>query len=144
MADVVVGIDGSQASIEALRLAVREARLRGTSLRAVYVWHDDEDRARSLLAGTIDAVADETAGVEVEPLLCRSSSPAAALADAAAGAELLVLGTRGRGGLHELLDGSVSFDCRRRATCPVMVVTAPHKAVESAAHFQPVEVPASR
>jgi nucleotide-binding universal stress UspA family protein len=144
MADVVVGIDGSEAAVEALRLAVREARLRRTSLRAVHVWHDDEDGAHRLLAGAIDAVADETTGVDVEPVLRRSSSPAAALVDEAAGAGLLVLGTRGRGGLHELLDGSVSFDCRRRATCPVMVVTAPHKPVESAAHFQPVEVPASR
>jgi nucleotide-binding universal stress UspA family protein len=127
MADVVVGIDGSDASVEALRLALREARLRGTTLRAVHVWHDDEDEARSLLAGAIDAVAGETAGIDVEPVLRRSSSPATALAEEAEHADLLVLGTRGRGGLHELLDGSVSFDCRRHAACPVMVVTAPHR-----------------
>jgi nucleotide-binding universal stress UspA family protein len=127
MADVVVGVDGSEASLEALRLALREARLRGASLRAVHVWHEDEEEARRLLAGAIDAVADDTAGVEIERVLHRSTSPATALAEEAEHADLLVLGTRGRGGLHELLDGSVSFDCRRHAACPVMVVTAPHK-----------------
>ena len=123
---VVVGIDGSKAAAAALRLALREAKLRGTTLRAVHVWHRDEDVARRLLADAIDAAEDEVAGIDVEPVLCKSSSPATALADEAERADLLVLGTRGPGGLHELLDGSVSFDCRRRATCPVMVVTASH------------------
>ncbi len=123
---VVVGIDGSEAAAAALRLALREAKLRGTSLRAVYVWHGDEGEARRLLADAIDAAGDEAAGVDVEQVLCRNDSPAAALAAEAESADLLVLGTRGRGGLHELLDGSVSFDCRRHAACPVMVVTAPH------------------
>ena len=124
---IVVGIDGSDAAAEALRLALREAKLRGTTLRAVHVWHRDEDKARRLLADAIDAVEDEAAGVDVEQVLCRNDSPAAAIAEAAEGADLLVLGTRGPGGLHELLDGSVSFDCRRRAACPVMVVTASHR-----------------
>lgn len=92
----------------------------------MHVWHADEDAARTLLAEAIDAAADEAAGVEVVRVLHRGGSPATALAEEAAGADLLVLGTRGRGGLHELLDGSVSFDCRRHAACPVMVVTAPH------------------
>jgi len=123
---VVVGIDGSEAAAAALRLALREAKLRKTTLRAVHVWHRDEDEARRLLAGAIAAAEDEAAGIDVEQVLCKSSSPATALADEAERADLLVLGTRGPGGLHELLDGSVSFDCRRRATCPVMVVTASH------------------
>jgi len=123
---IVVGIDGSEAAAAALRLALREAKLRKTTLRAVHVWHRDEDEARRLLAGAIAAAEDEAAGIDVEQVLCKSSSPATALADEAERADLLVLGTRGPGGLHELLDGSVSFDCRRRATCPVMVVTASH------------------
>jgi len=126
MGDVVVGIDGSPASAEALRLALREARLRGLAVRAVHVWNADEDAARRLLAVTVRAAAAEAGGVHVEQVLRRNPSPAAGLAAEAEDAELLVLGTRGRGGLHELLDGSVSFDCRRQAACPVMVVTAPH------------------
>jgi nucleotide-binding universal stress UspA family protein len=128
MPDVVVGIDGSEASLAALRLALREARLRGTNLRAVHVWHEDEDEARSLLTEAVATIPNDDA-VTVEQVLVESASPAAALADAAESAALLVLGTRGRGGLHELLDGSVSFDCRRHAACPVMVVTAPHRPV---------------
>ena len=123
---VVVGIDGSDAAAEALRLALREAKLRGTTLRAVHVWHRDEDEARRLLADAIESAADEAASVDVELVLRESGSPARTLADEAEHADLLVLGTRGPGGLHELLDGSVSFDCRRAAACPVMVVTAPH------------------
>jgi nucleotide-binding universal stress UspA family protein len=118
---VVVGIDGSPASAEALSLALREASLRGARVRAVHVWQGDEDAARRLLAG---AVGD----ADVEQILVEAASPAAALAAIAEGAGLLVLGTRGRGGLHELLDGSISLDCRRLAACPVMVVTAPHYA----------------
>ena len=90
------------------------------------MWHGDEDAARLVLTEAIAAAGEESAGVDVEQVLSRNASPAAALAEEAASADLLVLGTRGRGGLHELLDGSVSFDCRRHATCPVMVVTAPH------------------
>jgi len=123
---VVVGIDGSEAAAEALRLALREARLRRTSLRAVHIWQRHEDEARRLLADAVDAAADEAAGIDVEQVLRRDGSPAAGLAEEARGADLLVLGTRGRGGLHELLDGSVSLDCRKHAACPVMVVTAPH------------------
>jgi nucleotide-binding universal stress UspA family protein len=120
VAEIVVGIDGSPASAEALHLALREARLRGARVRAVHVWHGDEAAARRLLADAVD-------GAPVEQVLIEDVSPAAAIARAAEGADLLVLGTRGRGGLHELLDGSVSFDCRRHAACPVMVVTAPHR-----------------
>jgi len=126
MGDVVVGVDGSPASVEALRLALREARLRDLPVRAVHVWYSDEEAARRLLADAVDAAAGETEGVRVEQVLRENASAAAALAEEAEDAELLVLGTRGHGGLHELLDGSVSFDCRRQASCPVMVVTAPH------------------
>ena len=126
MADVVVGVDGSPASLEALRLALREASLRGLAVRAVHVWHDDEEAARQVLADAVDTVTDEAGGLRVEQVLREDVSTTAALADESERAELLVLGTRGRGGLHELLDGSVSFDCRRHASCPVMVVTAPH------------------
>ena len=124
---IVVGVDGSSASAEALRLGLREARLRAARVRAVHVWHGDEEQARRLLAGAVAAVAGEAGDVEVEQVLHEDVSAAAALAEESVGAALLVLGTRGRGGLHELLDGSISFDTRRHAACPVMIVTAPHK-----------------
>ena len=118
---IVVGIDGSAASAEALRLALREAEIRDASVRAIHVWYGDEAAARRLLADTVGEAP-------AEQVLIESPSPAAALANASEGADLLVLGTRGRGGLHELLDGSISLDCRRLAAAPVMVVTAPHYA----------------
>ena len=140
MAPIVVGIDGSENGHEALRVALREARLRGTSVRAVHVWHSPEgallagfaptpeetaafDRhARQLLSDAIAATTNEAAGTEVTPVLREAPAPARALVEEARGAELLVVGSRGLGPLRELALGSVSHACCRHATCPVLVV----------------------
>ena len=137
---MVVGVDGSNGAREALRIAVREARMRGASVRAVHVWHmpegayltgiapaeADTDRyervARGVLADSVAAVADELGDVQVEQVLRNDPAPAAALIAESQTADLLVVGTRGLGGLRELLLGSVSHACCQHAHCPVLVV----------------------
>jgi nucleotide-binding universal stress UspA family protein len=57
-------------------------------------------------------------------------SAAAALLEAASGADLLVVGSRGRGGFASMLLGSVSLQCTLHAPCPVTVVPAPVQSVD--------------
>jgi len=139
---VVVGIDGSDGAAEALRIAIREARLRGTRVRAVHVFHvpegvslagfapaeEDrqgyEDAARSVLADSVAGVGSDAEDVPVEQVLLENPAPAEALvAEAeAVEADLLVVGSRGLGGFREFLLGSVSHACCKHARCPVLVV----------------------
>jgi nucleotide-binding universal stress UspA family protein len=136
---IVVGVDGSEASKEALRWALEESRLRRSRLRAVYAWLypqiggrgyippdvlDPEilrQTAQERLDGFVAEVAGETPGVELERLV--DQGPAAqVLVEAAKGAELLVVGSRGHGGFAGLLLGSVSQQCAHHAPCPVVIV----------------------
>jgi nucleotide-binding universal stress UspA family protein len=133
---VVVGVDGSPASRDALRWAADEARLRGASLLVVHTWEPvpaalaartglgDEvlrDAAGAVLDQTItDALADR-AGLDLRRNLVMGA-PSYGLINAAAGARLLVVGARGRGGFDDLLLGSTSSQCLLHATCPVAVV----------------------
>uniref|UniRef100_A0AAU2VD14 Universal stress protein n=1 Tax=Streptomyces sp. NBC_00003 TaxID=2903608 RepID=A0AAU2VD14_9ACTN len=133
---VVVGVDGSPASYEALRWAVRHARLIGATVDAVAAY--DIPGAAGWSAPAVDAELDETlarqdlddeirkvvlqAGdVPMEQHLVRGGA-AQALIEASAGAALLVVGNRGRGGFASLLLGSVSQQCATHASCPVVIV----------------------
>jgi nucleotide-binding universal stress UspA family protein len=144
---IVVGVDGSPGSRAALAWALDEARLRGAALDVVHAWHApapvvpgpygaaphvDEDvtepvrrNAEQVLEHQLQAV--DTTGVEVEALL-PSASAAEALVEIARDADLLVVGTRGRGGFKGLLLGSVSQQVTHHASCPVVIV--PHPADE--------------
>lgn len=138
MAAIVVGVDGSEESKAALRWAVAEARLRDASVRAVYAWSlphvaggvgpliepDIEMLQRDgerLLDAAIAEVDAE--GVDVERASVEGS-PASALVEAAEGADLLVVGSRGHGGFVGLLLGSVSQQVAHHAPCPVVIVRA--------------------
>jgi nucleotide-binding universal stress UspA family protein len=131
----VVGLDGSDHSIGALRHAVRLARLTGAQLEAVVVWDypinygpswtptewTPEVDARHILEHAVDAVF----GTETLPsvtLVVRRGSAGAVLLDQSKDADLLVVGSRGHGGFAGLLLGSVSAVCAEHATCPVLVV----------------------
>ncbi len=87
-------------------------------------WKAFEEAARRLLADAVSKPAGEAADVSIEQVLREDHVPATALvAEAeAVDADLLVVGSRGLGGLRELLLGSVSHACCQHARCPVLVV----------------------
>lgn len=140
---VVVGIDGSPGSIEALRFAVEEARIRGTALKVVSAWHIpsgvyesgwsataiDVDEYRKLARAALDETLAEAgladSGLAVTPVLCEGQA-ADSLCAEATGADLLVVGSRGLGGFRGLLLGSVSQQVVHHAPCPVVVVPSKH------------------
>ena len=80
-----------------------------------------EQAAREALDETLAEVVGKEAGVPVEAKLVKAN-PAEALVEAAANADLLVVGSRGHGGFAGLLLGSVSQQCAHQAPCPVVIV----------------------
>lgn len=130
---IVVGVDDSPRSARALEWAVQQARLSSAVLVPVGVRGQErrKDEAalaeldaaerRRLVAAAEQAGAGEDAGVQVEPEV-RSGHAAHELIAAAEGAELLVVGTRGRGGFATLLLGSTTHQVAGHVGCPVVVV----------------------
>jgi nucleotide-binding universal stress UspA family protein len=132
--DIIAGYDGSPGSTEALDWAVRETRLRGTSLTVCHAWKPQpsaagtgvpdparEQAERVLADGLRHAQAAAASGALVRPLL--ATGPAArALCEQSAGAGLMVVGSHGIGGLPGLLLGSVSLQVAAHAQAPVTVV----------------------
>ena len=116
---VVVGVDGSEQSRRAAHFAAEEARLTHVPL---VVAHVDTDPATDKSAALVfESLLTSYPG---EPLEYRRlvGSPADALVDCSSEARLLVVGSRGKGGLVGLFGGSVSQILMRRAQCPVAVV----------------------
>ncbi len=144
MALIVVGVDGSDASKEALRWALDEAELRTATLRAVHAWtyppifgeayvlpevlgpSSLQDQARQRLDDVVAEVAGTTPRAYIEPVV-REGPAAQVLIDAAGDADLLVVGSRGHGGFAGLLLGSVSQQCAQHAPCAVTIVRARHE-----------------
>lgn len=139
MSKIVVGVDGSPGSRAALRWAHDEARLRGATLEAVSVWQypmsssltafgtmpPPEDLGNDARGALLATLSEEGAGATDEvpvTTVVAEGAPAAALLEAAKDADLLVVGSRGRGGFTGLLLGSVSQQCASHAACPVVVV----------------------
>jgi nucleotide-binding universal stress UspA family protein len=130
---VVVGVDGSDVSVKALRWAVDYAKLREIQVVAVTgfdtPWHiyitptvtgaDYARMAQEKLDATVDAL-DEI-GLNVERRVVQLH-PAKALILAAQGADLLVVGSHGTGGFPGMNLGSVASHCVHHAPCPVVVV----------------------
>ncbi|MEU8995379.1 universal stress protein [Streptomyces caniferus] len=139
---IVVGVDGSPSSKEALRWAVRQAKLIHAGVNAVIAWEYPPlygsigwlDAPQSLAedmrvwAGQAldDAIREiVTTGdiARVKPTVAYGTA-AAVLLEAARGATLLVVGSRGQGGFSGALLGSVSQHCTQHAPCPVVVIRA--------------------
>lgn len=139
-ARVVVGVDGSVASLDAIRWAARYAVLIGAEVEAVTSWFVPSNIGISYALENIDwqAQAEEACksalslalGEPPEPAVrirCRivQGHPARALISAAHDAELLVVGSRGHGGFTGMMLGSVSEHVVAHAPCPVVVVRHP-------------------
>ena len=137
METIVVGVDGSDASANALRWALREARLRGARVRVVHAWSYPEvstyheaahvlrvpfaDAAAAMLDRVVDKAGSDADGVEIEKSVVEGQ-PAPALVEAARDASMPVVGSRGLGGFSGLLLGSVSQQCAHHATCALVVI----------------------
>jgi len=148
---VVVGVDGSEHGRRALRWALEEAKLRHLGCLVVHAWHYSSAAANPYLGMPIPEVESAArevleqelaltkgCGVAVEGRLVEMTA-ADALVEASDGAELLIVGSRGRGGFAAAVLGSVSTACVRHAKCPVVVVPAPRGHDETPAPGQDPE-----
>jgi len=139
---IVVGVDGSPSSKAALAWAVEQAALTGAWVEAVICWHypimvggvpfapiavpenaDFGGFAALVLTDAIAETVDPDGPVKISSVV-REGKAAQVLLDAAKGAELLVVGSRGHGGFTEALLGSVSQACVHHARCPVVIIRA--------------------
>lgn len=145
----MVGVDGSEASREALRWAADEARLRSARLVAVHAWSfvpaqpigdpgmlavpagdlpgqldAESEAARLALDEAVGDALGADPGIDVERKLVEGDA-GETLVKEGAGAELLVVGSHGRSGFKAALLGSVSRSVVDRAPCPVVVVKQP-------------------
>lgn len=131
---IVVGVDGSPSSVDALRWAAKQASLTGSRIEAVLSWQyptqmeeifDAESPAwTEKTKRRLDEILAE-AGIGDEQDCTRTvinGHPVAVLVNRSAKADLLVVGSRGRGGFSGLLLGSVSSSVASHASCPVVVV----------------------
>jgi nucleotide-binding universal stress UspA family protein len=137
---VVVGVDGSAASVAALRWAVRYGAATGAPVWAVLAWHyptvaglapvghapeavnkEVEAEEKATLAEAIGKAAADTPGAHVEGKI-RYGHPAQVLIEESSHADLLVVGRRGHGGVRGMHLGSVSQHCVNAAECPVVII----------------------
>ncbi|MFM9035268.1 MAG: universal stress protein, partial [Mycobacterium sp.] len=133
LAPVVVGVDGSPASESALAVAFEEASLRGVDLVAVHAWSDSGVfEFPGADWSTLQALGEETLGERLagwqerfpDVLVRRvvvADRPAHQLLEQAESAQLLVVGSHGRGGFAGMLLGSVSTAVVHGARMPVIV-----------------------
>jgi nucleotide-binding universal stress UspA family protein len=139
---IVAGVDGSPSSLAALRWAIRQAELTGSSVDAVIAWEspaatgfgwglgmtggaDYGELAAKTVSEAISSVAGSASPVTVRPITGEGNA-AQVLLDASDGADLLVVGCRGHGGFASALLGSVSQHCTHHARCPVVVIRNGH------------------
>lgn len=132
---IVVGVDASESSKEALRWAARQSELTGDELRVVMSWEipsmaywaplpeglDFDKETRASLHQTVTEVLGDNPPVTVTEVV-REGHPAPVLLAESSQAELLVVGSRGHGEFTGMLIGSVSEHCVTHANCPVVVV----------------------
>jgi nucleotide-binding universal stress UspA family protein len=157
---IVVGYDGSDEAATAVRWAAGQASRTSSRLCVVWAWrlrnvwdgavdaHEGaavppvselEEIAREHLAAAVDGLVGD-AGLDPELRVVRGPAAAEILLHAARDAELLVLGSRGRGRVADALLGSVTNRCIRDSACPVVVI--PHPMVESQNGVDPDAAPA--
>jgi nucleotide-binding universal stress UspA family protein len=138
MGRIVVGVDSSKTSLKALRWALAEAELRGTSLQLVHAFPRPElvgmtmvvtlpsdDELREASAQVLSEALEAVGGAGDVPVTTHvgAGGPASVLVETAHDADLLVIGSRGLGGFRGMLLGSVTQQVIAHAPCPVVVIT---------------------
>ncbi|OAH12576.1 universal stress protein [Streptomyces jeddahensis] len=148
---VIAAVDGSEDSLRALEWALLEARLRDAPLRVVHVRQYTEwtqpgaavvmppppvpegdpvgDQVRASLAGR--------EGLPPVEYLTLDGAPSVVLPELSSDAQLIVMGSRGRGGFASLLLGSNGIATARDAACPVVVVPRPGREVHGDGPAEP-------
>jgi nucleotide-binding universal stress UspA family protein len=138
MKTILVGIDGSEHAEVALELAAEEAHLRNTPLIIVYAWDTPSAAADPAIVfqpemegldpdaeSIVQAAVARVAKLQPQ-IVCQGKAiegqPAQVLLQEAEDADMVVVGSRGRGGFKGLLLGSVSQQVVHHAPCPVLVV----------------------
>ena len=127
---IVVGVDDSAGGRAALAYALHEGALRGAEVEVIgaytvpQYWPEQAHDAGAHLEKIVAEVraarhGDEPTAVRVQAV---AGNAAAALLEAARGAQLLVVGSRGHGGFTSMLVGSVGLQCVLHAGCSVTVV----------------------
>jgi len=137
MTGIVVGVDGSRNADAALRWAIDEGRRRGAGVEVVHAWHMPLVAPYPYIAADFEAATFETCARQILDQAIRraqltaedhitklmsSSGPASLLLETAKGADLIVVGSRGRTAAKAAILGSVSHQVTLHATCPVVVV----------------------
>jgi len=134
---IAVAVDGSESAPAGLRWAAAQAIDRDARLRVISVWEritwstgprivqpdlTDDERALELLRTSVEETVPEAADrVEYRPVHAEEHV-ASHILEAADGAGLLVMGSRGRGGFTGLLLGSVSQRCLEASAIPVAII----------------------
>ena len=136
MTVIVVGVDGSEHADRALEFAAGEATLRGARLVIICAWElptiisgsappryfeDLRHEAERIVQAAVARAAALQPGLSGEGKAIEGQ-PAAVLLKEAEHADMIVVGSRGRGGFASLLLGSVSQQVLHHAMCPVIVV----------------------
>jgi nucleotide-binding universal stress UspA family protein len=135
--EIVVGVDGSPESRDALRWAFNYACSVDGTLRVIYAWEPPTvanlnlppirmnweplvEHARAVPGEIVREVLGERANGRVIPMLVKGGA-AQALVDASRHADLLVVGSQGLGGLKGMILGSIGHHCAAHAECPVVI-----------------------
>ncbi|MFJ9038742.1 universal stress protein [Streptomyces sp. NPDC102406] len=146
---VVAAVDGSEHSNRALEWALAEATRRGADLRIVHVRQyaphlqpavlvaGPDEPADDPVIGNVRKALEHRQGPPPLEFISREGVPAAVLPEMGAEAQLVVLGSRGRGGFAGLLLGSNGVAAARDAVCPVVVVPPPGRVVHGEAPVAP-------
>jgi len=132
---ILVGVDGSPASVDAVEWAAHQAELTGADLEALMTWewpesygwslpvpseYDPAGDSENLLNHILEPVRKDHPTVTIQPNILEGH-PAPLLVEASKGADMLVVGSRGHGEFAGMLLGSVSEHCVTNAHCPVLV-----------------------
>jgi nucleotide-binding universal stress UspA family protein len=133
--EILVGVDGSEASIDALRWAIQQAQSTDSTLSVIMSWHSfgvgavpappsDANlaaQASVFLQMLVERHVPVNVGIKVKQHTLEGH-PADVLVSLSANADLLVVGSRGHGEFAGMLMSSVSERCAAHASCPVVIV----------------------